>query len=100
MSPLDMQERLAGKVAVITGAGSGIGRESSLLFAQHGAAVVAADIQGGAAEDTVSAIVRAGGRAVAVAADVSKADHCERMVEAAEQAFGGLNVLFNNAGIM
>ena len=51
-----MQERLAGRVALITGAGSGIGRESSLLFAQHGAAVVAADIQKGAAEDTATAI--------------------------------------------
>jgi NAD(P)-dependent dehydrogenase (short-subunit alcohol dehydrogenase family) len=95
-----MQERLADKVALITGAGSGIGRESSLLFAQHGAAVVAVDIQRGAAEDTASAIIRAGGRAVAVEADVSKADDCARMVEAAAQTFGKLNVLFNNAGIM
>jgi NAD(P)-dependent dehydrogenase (short-subunit alcohol dehydrogenase family) len=95
-----MPERLAGKVAVITGAGSGIGRESSLLFAQHGAAVVAVDVQRGAAEDTATAIARAGGRVVAVEADVSKADQCARMVEAAEQSFGKLNVLFNNAGIM
>ena len=95
-----MQERLAGRVALITGAGSGIGRESSLLFAQHGAAVIAADIQKGAAEDTATAIARAGGRAVAVEADVSKADDCARMVAAAEQAFGSLHVLFNNAGIM
>lgn len=95
-----MPERLAGKVALITGAGSGIGRESSLLFAQHGAAVVAVDLQGGAAEDTVSAIVSAGGQAAAVGADVSKADQCARMVETATQRFGKLNVLFNNAGIM
>ena len=95
-----MQERLAGKVALITGAGSGIGRESSLLFAQHGAAVVAADIERGAAEDTVAAIESAGGRAVAVEADVSQADQCARMVETAAQSFGKLNVLFNNAGIM
>jgi NAD(P)-dependent dehydrogenase (short-subunit alcohol dehydrogenase family) len=95
-----MQERLAGRVALITGAGSGIGRESSLLFAQHGAAVIAVDIQKGAAEDTAAAIARAGGRAVAVEADVSKADECARMVAAAEQAFGSLHVLFNNAGIM
>ena len=95
-----MPERLAGKVALITGAGSGIGRESSMLFAQHGAAVVVVDRQPGAAEDTVTAIARAGGRAVAVEADVSRADQCVRMVEVAEQSFGKLNVLFNNAGIM
>jgi NAD(P)-dependent dehydrogenase (short-subunit alcohol dehydrogenase family) len=95
-----MPERLAGKVALITGAGSGIGRESSILFAQHGAAIVAVDLQRGAAEDTVAAITSTAGRAVAVEADVSKADQCARMVEAAEQSFGKLNVLFNNAGIM
>ena len=95
-----MSQRLEGKVALITGAGSGIGRESSLLFAQYGAAVVAVDIQRGAAEDTAAAVAHAGGRAVAVEADVSKADQCARMVTAAEQAFGRLNVLFNNAGIM
>jgi len=95
-----MTERLGGKVALITGAGSGIGRESSLLFARHGAAVVAVDLQRAAAEDTAAAIERAGGRAVAVEADVSKADQCARMVEAAERSFGMLNVLFNNAGIM
>jgi NAD(P)-dependent dehydrogenase (short-subunit alcohol dehydrogenase family) len=95
-----MPERLAGKVALITGAGSGIGRESSLLFAREGAAIVAVDVQRGAAEDTATAIVRAGGRAVAVDADVSRADQCARMVQAAEQSFGKLNVLFNNAGIM
>jgi NAD(P)-dependent dehydrogenase (short-subunit alcohol dehydrogenase family) len=87
-------------VALVTGAGSGIGRESSLLFAQHGAAVVAVDLQRGAAEDTVTAITSAGGRAVPVEADVSKADQCARMVDVAEQSFGKLNVLFNNAGIM
>ena len=95
-----MEQRLAGKVALITGAGSGIGRESSLLFAQHGAAVVAVDIQKGAAEDTATAIGRAGGRAIAVEADVSKRDQCAGMISAAEEAFGKLNVLFNNAGIM
>src|SRR5688572_7284117 len=95
-----MPPRLSDKVALITGAGSGIGREASLLFAQHGAAVVAVDVQRAAAEDTVRDIASGGGRAVAVEADVSKADQCARMVEAAELSFGKLNVLFNNAGIM
>jgi len=92
--------RLEGKVALITGAGSGIGRESSLLFAAEGAAVVAVDITLEPAQETVALIGRAGGRAVAVRADVSKSDDCAAMVAAAEREFGSLNVLFNNAGIM
>jgi NAD(P)-dependent dehydrogenase (short-subunit alcohol dehydrogenase family) len=92
--------RLDGKVALITGAGSGIGRESSLLFAAEGAAVVAVDVNEAAARDTVRDVEAAGGRATAVQADVVKADDCRAMVEAAEKAYGKLNVLFNNAGIM
>src|SRR3954462_5828686 len=89
--------RLQGKVALITGAGSGIGREAALLFAKEGAAIVAVDVNEQAARDTASSI---GDRAIAVRADVSKAADCERMVEAAEKKFGKLNVMFNNAGIM
>lgn len=92
--------RLDGKVALITGAGSGIGRESSLLFAAEGAAVVAVDVNEAAAQDTVRDVKAAGGRAIAVRADVVKADDCRAMVEAAEKAYGKLDVLFNNAGIM
>jgi NAD(P)-dependent dehydrogenase (short-subunit alcohol dehydrogenase family) len=92
--------RLEGKVALITGAGSGIGRESSALFAAEGASVVAVDVNGDAAEGTVALIEKAGGKAVAVRADVTKAGDCEAMVAAAEKAFGKLDVLFNNAGIM
>jgi NAD(P)-dependent dehydrogenase (short-subunit alcohol dehydrogenase family) len=92
--------RLDGKVAVITGAGSGIGRESALLFARHAAAVVAADVDIAAANDTVSAIQQAGGRGFAVRADVSKSPDCADMVAAAEREFGALHILFNNAGIM
>jgi len=92
--------RLDGKVALITGAGSGIGRESSLLFATEGAAVVAVDVNEAAARDTVRDVEAAGGRATAVRADVVKADDCRAMVEAAEKTYGKLNVLFNNAGIM
>ena len=90
--------RLEGKVALITGAGNGIGRESALLFARYGASVVAVDLEISAARDTVAALE--GGRGIAVAADVAKAGDCEAMVAAAEQEFGRLHVLFNNAGIM
>jgi NAD(P)-dependent dehydrogenase (short-subunit alcohol dehydrogenase family) len=95
-----MSDRLSGKVALITGAGSGIGRQSALLFARHGAAVVVADVEMPAAEETVALVEREGGRASAVRADVSKAVDCARMVAIAEHEFGRLHVLFNNAGIM
>jgi NAD(P)-dependent dehydrogenase (short-subunit alcohol dehydrogenase family) len=92
--------RLNDKVALITGAGNGIGRETALLFAREGAAVVVADVNDSAGEKTVADIVAAGGRAIYKRSDVSKAADCEAMVAAAEQTFGKLNVLFNNAGIM
>jgi len=90
--------RLANKVALITGAGQGIGRETALLFAQEGAKVVVADINLVAAQAVVDEI--GGGNAIAVRADVSKAADSAAMVAAAEEAFGALHVLFNNAGIM
>ena len=92
--------RLKEKVALITGAGSGIGRESSLLWASEGASIVAVDIDQKAAQGTVDAVTAAGGRAVAVEADVSRAQDCERMIATAEREYGRLNILFNNAGIM
>src|SRR3954466_9638456 len=92
--------RLKDKVALITGAGSGIGRETALLFASEGAAVVVVDVQEAAAADTVKAIEKAGGRAAACKADVSDGSDCQRMVTEAEKRFGALHVLFNNAGIM
>lgn len=92
--------RLQDKVALITGAGSGIGRETALLFAQNGASVVAVDINLPAAQETVEHIREAGGTAIACAADVARAVDCEHMVQEAERAFGKLNILFNNAGIM
>ena len=90
--------RLANKVALITGAGQGIGRETALLFAQEGAKVVVADINLAAAQAVVAEI--GGGNAIAVQADVSKAADSAAMVAAAEEAFGALHILFNNAGIM
>ena len=92
--------RLNDKVALITGAGSGIGRQSALLFAKEGAAVLAVDLNDGAAQETVQLVKKQGGRASYCKADVSKARDCEQMVAAAEREFGRLNVLFNNAGIM
>jgi NAD(P)-dependent dehydrogenase (short-subunit alcohol dehydrogenase family) len=92
--------RLKDKVALITGAGSGIGRQSALLFAKEGAAIVVVDVNEQAARETVSLVKQAGGRAASCGADVSKARDCEQMVAAAEKEFGRLNVLFNNAGIM
>lgn len=91
--------RLNDKVALITGAGNGIGRETALLFAQEGAAVVVVDVNDAAGEQTVAAVAAAGGRASYVRADVSKAADCENMVAHAEKTFGKLNVMFNNAGI-
>jgi NAD(P)-dependent dehydrogenase (short-subunit alcohol dehydrogenase family) len=92
--------RLDGKVALITGAGSGIGRESALLFGAEGAAVVAVDLNEETAHETAAAIKSAGGQSTAVRADVSRAADCEAMVQAAEAAYGKVDVLFNNAGIM
>jgi len=91
---------LENKVALITGASSGIGKESSLLFAKEGAKIVAADINDVEGEKTVSEIENLGGKAIYVHADVSKSSDCEAMVKTSEEKFGKLNVMFNNAGIM
>ncbi|UBF27424.1 glucose 1-dehydrogenase [Kovacikia minuta CCNUW1] len=91
--------RLLNKVALITGAGSGIGRESALLFAKEGAQVVVCDLNQEAGQETVSMIQAADGQATFVPADVSKASDAKAMIEAAETAYGKLNILFNNAGI-
>jgi len=91
--------RLENKVTLITGAGSGIGRESALLFAREGAQVVAVDLNEATAQETAEMVRTAGGQAVAVRADVSKAADCQVMVAKAELEFGRLHVLFNNAGI-
>lgn len=95
-----MSGRLKDKIVLITGAGSGIGRETALLFCSEGASVVAVDINDGAARETVAMVRDSGGEAKAQKADVSSAADCKAMVAAAESAYGRLDVLFNNAGIM
>ena len=89
--------RLEGKVALITGGGSGMGKVAAELFAQQGATVVLTDVNDGAGEDTAAAI---GDQAVYVHADVSKESDAEAMVRAAVERFGGLHILYNNAGVM
>jgi NAD(P)-dependent dehydrogenase (short-subunit alcohol dehydrogenase family) len=95
-----MPGQLADKVALITGAANGIGHASARTFASNGARVVCADLDGPGAERTAAAIRQAGGEAIAVTVDVSVAADCDAMVAAAEEHFGRLDVLFNNAGIM
>jgi NAD(P)-dependent dehydrogenase (short-subunit alcohol dehydrogenase family) len=91
--------RLKDKVALITGAGSGIGHETAMLFAHEGAHVVAVDVDERNGLATVGDIEAVGGNAIFVRADVSRAADAEKMVAAAEERFGRLDVLFNNAGI-
>jgi NAD(P)-dependent dehydrogenase (short-subunit alcohol dehydrogenase family) len=92
--------RLNDRVCLITGAGSGIGRETALLFAQEGAHVVAVDLNEETGAETTRLIADKGGTATFVRADVSLSKDCQHMVAHAEQTFGALHVMFNNAGIM
>ncbi len=91
-------DRLSGKVALVTGAGSGIGRASAERFAAEGAQVVVVDLKG--AEDTAAAIEAAGGEALALATDVADEAAVAAMAEAALERFGKVDVLMNNAGIL
>jgi len=91
--------RLQGKVALITGAASGMGRLAALTFAREGARVVAVDIDREAGEDTARRIAEDGGEALFVPCDVSREDQVRAAVEAAAERFGRLDVLYNNAGV-
>lgn len=91
--------KLEGRVAVITGAASGIGAATALAMAAEGARVVVADIDEAGAKATVAGIERRGGRAVALAADVTRAADNQAMVDCARTAFGGLDIFFANAGV-
>lgn len=91
--------KLDNKVALITGAGSGMGQASACLFAREGAKVVAADIDVNKGEETVKLIKEAGGEAISVEADVTKMADMEKMVKTTVDTYGKLNVLFNHAGM-
>jgi 3-oxoacyl-[acyl-carrier protein] reductase len=91
--------QLAGKVALITGSASGQGRAAAQLFAVHGAAIAVVDVDDDGSRKTVGCIEQAGGRALAVHADVSRRHDCDAMVAAAVDAYGRLDVLYNNAAI-
>src|SRR5439155_5556154 len=99
-----MTDRLAGKVAIVTGAGSrgegiGNGKAASILFAREGARVVCADQVASRAEETVAAIAAEGGTASVFECDVSHRDGCQRLVAAAVERYGRLDILQNNVGI-
>jgi NAD(P)-dependent dehydrogenase (short-subunit alcohol dehydrogenase family) len=94
-----MAARLAGKVALITGAGSGIGRCAARKFGAEGARVVVVDFDERAGKAVAGELQSAGCEGIFVRADVSRAADCEAMIRAAEERFGALHVLFNNAGI-
>lgn len=92
-------DRLKGKVALITGGGSGIGRATCLLFAREGATVVVADYVAEGGHETVRQIKATGGEAAFVQADVSKSADVQNMIATAAKTYGRVDVLFNNAGI-
>jgi NAD(P)-dependent dehydrogenase (short-subunit alcohol dehydrogenase family) len=93
-------KRLDGKVAIVTGGGSGIGRATAELFAEEGAKVVVAEYDAAGGKETVERIKKAGGDAIFVQVDVSKIDQVQRLVKVALDTYGKINVLFNNAGIL
>jgi len=92
--------RIAEKVALITGAASGIGRATARLFAREGAAVALADVNTDAGRRVADEIAQSGGRAFFEPVDVTRAADCQRLVERAIREFGRIDILFNNAGII
>jgi NAD(P)-dependent dehydrogenase (short-subunit alcohol dehydrogenase family) len=95
-----LTNQLYGKIAVITGAASGIGRSTALLFASEGATVVITDVNEPDGQAVTDEIVRGGGQSAFEPGDVTRASDCQRVIERAVRDFGGVHVLFNNAGII
>lgn len=91
--------RLAGKVAIVTGGGSGIGRATALLFAQEGARVVVADYAPEGGQETVRMIQQRGGEALFVESDVSNAEDMQRLVQTTVDTYGRIDILVNNAAV-
>lgn len=91
--------RLRGKVALVTGGGSGIGRETALLFAREGARIALVDVHAGAAQETAAAIAAEGGEALALCADVTDEQAVRQAVDRTVDHFGGIHILFNCAGV-
>ena len=91
--------RLEGKVALITGAGTGIGKATALLFAEEGADIVVTNLELPEAEETAELVRKTGRRAVAITADISKPDEIYAMVDRAIEDLGGISILVNNAGL-
>src|SRR6202142_2328723 len=92
--------QLAGKVALITGGASGIGRATALLLAREGAAIAVADVNEDCGQRVAAEIIEAGGRAFFEPMDVTRSVDCQRFVERAVREFGRIDILFNNAGII
>jgi len=92
--------RLAGKVALITGAGSGMGREACVVFASEGARVAAVDVDAATLDGTATAVRDADGEIASFVADVADQDQVRAAVDGAVERFGGLQILYNNAGVL
>jgi NAD(P)-dependent dehydrogenase (short-subunit alcohol dehydrogenase family) len=91
--------RLQGKVAIVTGGGGGIGRATSCLFAKEGAKVVVSDVNKEIAYETISLIKNAGGEAICVLANMTNPEEVQELINKTTETYGGLDILFNNAGV-
>lgn len=95
-----MSLRLENRVAIVTGGGAGIGRATSLLFSREGARVVVSDYNEEGGQETVRTIEKTGGTGLFIPTDVSKPDQVQSMIDATLNMYGGIDILFNNAGIL